>query len=134
MEPQEVPAVDHVRRGVHVSEKSGMILDEKARMPSLEDGKEYKFLGVLESVTQEDKLVLECTAKEYLRRMDKSFVRLQSCDRFKPVCLAGAWLPHVSDYSSKMADTFLNSPASRKKNLSYRNMLHFIIGQNKEYV
>ena len=62
-------AVVHVRRGVHVSGNSGMILDETARIPSLEDGKQYKFLGVLESVMQEDKLVLECAAKEYLRRM-----------------------------------------------------------------
>ena len=62
-------AVVHVRRGVHVSGNSGMILDELARIPSLQDGKQYKFLGVLESVMQEDKLVLECTAKEYLQRM-----------------------------------------------------------------
>ena len=62
-------AVVHARRGVHVSGNSGMILDETARIPSLEDGKQYKFLGVLESVMQEDKLVLECAAKEYLRRM-----------------------------------------------------------------
>ena len=27
--------------------------------------------------------------------LDKSFVRPQSCDRFKPVFLAGAWLSHV---------------------------------------
>ena len=33
-----------------------------------------------------------------------------------------------------MADTFLNSPASHENNLSYHNMLHFIIGQNKEYL
>ena len=44
-------------------------LDEAARIPSLEDGKQYKFLGVLENVMQEDKLVLECAAKEYLRRL-----------------------------------------------------------------
>ena len=62
-------AVVHVRRGVHMSGNSGMILDETARIPNLEDGKQYKFLGVLESVMQEDKLVLECAAKEYLRRM-----------------------------------------------------------------
>ena len=62
-------AVVHVRRGVHVSGNSGMILDETARIPSLEDGKQYKFLGVLESDMLEDKLVLECAAKEYLRRM-----------------------------------------------------------------
>ena len=58
-----------MRRGVHVSGNLGMILDETARILSLEDGKQYKFLGVLESVMQEDKLVLECAAKEYLRRM-----------------------------------------------------------------
>ena len=70
---------------------SGMILDETARMPSLEDGRQYKFLGVLESVMQEDKLVLECAAKRVpptdVCHLDKSFVRLQSCNRFKPVCL-----------------------------------------------
>ena len=33
-----------------------------------------------------------------------------------------------------MADTFLNSPASHENNLSYHNMLHFIIGQNEEYL
>ena len=33
-------AVVLVRRGVHVSDNSGMILDEKARIPSLEDGKQ----------------------------------------------------------------------------------------------
>ena len=59
----------HERGGVHVSDNSGMILDETASIPSLEDVKQYKFLGVLQSVLQEDKLVLECAAKEYLRRM-----------------------------------------------------------------
>ena len=52
-------AVVHVRRGVHVSDNSA----------SLEDGKQYKILGILESVMQEYKQVLECTAKEYLRRI-----------------------------------------------------------------
>ena len=40
----------HVRGGVHVSDYSAMILDETARIPIVEDGKQYKFLGVLESV------------------------------------------------------------------------------------
>ena len=62
-------AVVHVRRGVDVTDNSGMILDETARIPSLEDGKQYKFLEVPESATKEDKLVLECAAKEYLRRI-----------------------------------------------------------------
>ena len=39
------------------------------RIPCLDDGEQYKFLGVLESVFQEDKLVLERAAKEYLRRL-----------------------------------------------------------------
>ena len=40
-----------------------------ARVPELEEGKQYKFLGVLESVMQEDRLSLECAAKESLSRM-----------------------------------------------------------------
>ena len=60
-------AVAHVGRGMQVSDDAGVRLDETARIPSLDDGKQYKFLGMLESVMQEDKLVLECAAKEYLR-------------------------------------------------------------------
>lgn len=52
-----------------MSDDSGMILDETTTITSLEDGKQCMFLGVLESVMQEDKLVLECAAKEYLRQM-----------------------------------------------------------------
>ena len=62
-------AVVHVRRGVHTHGASGLRLDDSARVPDLEEGKQYKFLGVLESVIQEDRLSLECAAKEYLRRM-----------------------------------------------------------------
>ena len=46
--------------------------------------------------------------------------------------LARFW--SVSNYPAKMADMFFNSPASRENNLSYHNMLHFNIGQNKEYL
>ena len=62
-------AVVHVRRGVHTHDVSGLRLDDSARVPELEEGKHYKFLGVLESVIQEERLSLECAAKEYLRRM-----------------------------------------------------------------
>lgn len=48
---------------------SGMILEETTTITSLEDGKQCMFLGVLESVMQENKLVLECAAKKYLRQM-----------------------------------------------------------------
>ena len=62
-------AVVHVRRGVHTHDTSRLRLDDSARVPDLEEGKQYKFLGVLESEIQEDRLSLECAAKEYLRRM-----------------------------------------------------------------
>ena len=38
-------------------------------MPSLEEGRQYKFLGVLETLVQEEKMVFELAAKEYLRRL-----------------------------------------------------------------
>ena len=41
-----------------------MILDEMARIPSLEEGKQFKFPYNVESVMQKDKLTLEFTAKE----------------------------------------------------------------------
>ena len=51
--------VVHVRRKVHTHNASGIRLDDSARVPDLEEGKQYKFLGVLERVIQEDKLSLE---------------------------------------------------------------------------
>ena len=67
-------AVVHVRRGgggggVQTHDVSGLRLDDSARVPEIEEGEQYKFLGVLESVIQEERLSLECAAKEYLRRM-----------------------------------------------------------------
>ena len=41
-----------------------MILDEVARIPSLEERKQFKFPGMVESVMQKDELALEFTAKE----------------------------------------------------------------------
>ena len=38
-------AVVHVSRGMPLSDDAGVRLDEAARIPSLEDGKQYKFLG-----------------------------------------------------------------------------------------
>lgn len=80
-----------------MSDNSGMILDGKTRIPDLEDGKQYKLLGVLESVMQEaDKLVLAWTAKECLRPMSiicTSF--LSDYNRLTDLNLAGPWLPHV---------------------------------------
>ena len=36
---------------------------------TLEDGQQYKFLGVLETLRQEEKIVLRCATREYLRRL-----------------------------------------------------------------
>ena len=62
-------AVAHVKRGVQATVVSGGRVLESTRIPCLDDGEQYKFLGVLESVIQENKLVLECAAKEYLGRL-----------------------------------------------------------------
>ena len=35
---------------------------------SLEKGKQCKFLGVVKNLVQEEKIALECAAKEHLRR------------------------------------------------------------------
>ena len=62
-------AVTHIRRGVLVANSKGVKADGNAKIPSLEEGQQYKFLGVLECLKQEEKLALRCAAKEYLRRM-----------------------------------------------------------------
>ena len=56
-------------KGVQVSGVSERREDESDRIPCLVDGEQYKFLGVLGSIAQEDKLILEYAAKEYLRRL-----------------------------------------------------------------
>ena len=38
-------------------------------MSDLEEGNQYKFLGVIESVREEERMSLECAAKEFLHRM-----------------------------------------------------------------
>ena len=46
-------AVVHVRKGVQVQNVSEKSLDEAAvRVPSFDEGREHKFLGVLKSVMQ----------------------------------------------------------------------------------
>lgn len=57
-------AVAHVKRGVQVTAFSGGRVVESTRIPCLDDGERYKFLGVLESVRQEDKLVLLSVQQE----------------------------------------------------------------------
>lgn len=43
--------------------------DGNVKIPTLEDGQQYKFLGVFESLRQEERIVLRCAAREYLRRL-----------------------------------------------------------------
>lgn len=78
--------VVHVRRGVHVSDKKEMILDGMARIPGLEDRKQHKFLGMLESVMKKDKLVLRVCSHGVpptdVCYLYKFFVRLQLHDCF----------------------------------------------------
>ena len=63
-------AVAHFKRGVCVPESTGLLMcDGNVKIPTLEDGQQYKFLGVLETLRQEEKMVLRCAAHEYLRRL-----------------------------------------------------------------
>ena len=61
-------AVVHIRGGVHSQESSGRDLAGE-RLPTLEEGRTYKFLGVLETLVQEEKMALELAARECLRRL-----------------------------------------------------------------
>ena len=126
-------AVVHVRRGVHVSGNSEMILDETARIPSLEDGKQYKFLGVIESVMQEDKLVLECAAMEYLRRMSVIWTsplsnhnRVSASNQFAlPVLGYLMWAHTVADNGYRerlLLTTGEGTPLARMRFFTYREI------------
>ena len=59
----------HVKRSVQVSGALRGRGDESTTITCLVDGEQNKFLGVLESVRQEDKLVLDSAAKEYLGQL-----------------------------------------------------------------
>ena len=51
-------AVAHFKRGVRVAESTGLLMsDGNVKIPTLEDGQQYKFLGVLESLRQEERIV-----------------------------------------------------------------------------
>ena len=60
------------------------------------EGDQYKFLGVLESVRQEERLSLDCAAKEFLRRMSVILSSpLSDHNSFKPICITSVRLPNV---------------------------------------
>ena len=64
-------AVGHVQRGVHTHthDALGLRVDQSICISNLEEGEQYKLLGVLESVRQEERMSLDCAAREFLRRM-----------------------------------------------------------------
>ena len=80
-------------RGTHVADSAGLKVDGNAKVSSLEDGQQYKFLGVLESLKQEEKLTLQSAAKEYLRR------------------LSVIWSSPLSDYHRAVASNQFAMPA-----------------------
>lgn len=61
-------SVINIKRGQQ-TQGTDVKLDKDNVIKNLKDGTQYKFLGVLENVKQEDKLSLECAAKVFLQRM-----------------------------------------------------------------
>ena len=59
----------HVKRGNQVQDAVGIKLDKSSVVESLKPGTSYKFLGVQETVTQDEKLALACAAKVFLKRL-----------------------------------------------------------------
>lgn len=55
----------HVRKGVQVQDSLGIKMDESTVITSLKEGTQYKFLGVLENLKQDDKLALKIAAKVF---------------------------------------------------------------------
>ena len=64
-------AVAHVQRGVHThtNDALGLRINESIYISNLEECDQDKSLGVLESVRQEERMSLDCAAREFLRRM-----------------------------------------------------------------
>ena len=62
-------AVTQMKKGALDQTTSDMKLDESAVIARLKDGEQYKFLGVPENLKQQDKLVLNCAAEVYLKRV-----------------------------------------------------------------
>ena len=62
-------AVAHVKRGCLDRSIESVKIGDLKPINSLGEDNTYKFLGVLENIKQEDKLVLESAAKAYLQRL-----------------------------------------------------------------
>ncbi|XP_067038840.1 uncharacterized protein [Acropora muricata] len=104
-------AVVHIRRGVHSQQNFGRgIVGD--RVPTLEEGRQYKFLGVLESLVQEEKMVLELATKEYLRRLSviwssplSDYNRVVASNQFAlPVLVYLMWTQHWPVTDLKIVD------------------------------
>ena len=91
-------SVLHVKRGNQVQDAVEMKLDQSSVVQSLKPGTSYKFLGVQETVTQDEKLALECAAKVYLRRLSVIWYSpLSDINRVRAS-------PNLSDVDSKLAN------------------------------
>ena len=76
----------------------GVKFDESSVIQCLKEGKQYKFLGVLETSKQEDQLAFKVASEDYLETlcyMVKPSFRLPSSGCFKPVCPACSELFNV---------------------------------------
>ena len=62
-------SVVHIKRGVKVEDTESLAFDEASVIKCLEEEAQYKFLGVLESIRQEDQIAFKLAAEVYLNRM-----------------------------------------------------------------
>ena len=86
----------HVRKGVQVQDSLGIKMDESTVITSLKEGTQYKFLGVLENLKQDDKLALKVAAKVFLRRM--SVIWLSPLSDFNRVIASNQFALPVMSY------------------------------------
>lgn len=59
----------HVKRGVLVNDAAGLKLDQTLVVQSIKEGSSYTFLGVCETVKENEKFTLVSAAKVYLQRL-----------------------------------------------------------------
>ena len=100
--------VIHFKRGTHVADSTGLKVDGIAKISNLEDGQQYKFWGMLESLKQEETLALQSAAKEYLRR------------------LSVIWSSPLLDYHCVVASNQFAMPA-----MSYYNYVDSALANNR---
>ena len=56
-------SIVHIKRGVKVEDAESLAFDEASVIKCLEEGAQYKFLGVLESTRQEDQIAFKLAAE-----------------------------------------------------------------------